>query len=385
SFLMNWSVFKSAASTVTWTLRESCLQWSMCVWPLCVCVCVCVCVRVCACVVRGAALCQCVTSGCVFARTEASERCRLKGDVLLRRDVVFTWPYRYLRRFGRDKSTFSFERGECESGEGSFEFDTKQGNFLFQAVEAAIQPAEDLPPPQADLRGGLASPDIPQAADGVYSMVTEHHKDKESSTPSQQQTTTTTAPLDKALTGVKSLTWTPAASPPPRKNQVKMISSCPLPHANPLQPMERRERNKPGSPLHPSSDHPPEPEYSLPFDTINKNIDGCESSGDPLYDSISTSEESETSSPRPEGCAATAGASGGQKSTGPPSVYDDPEEMRGDAWRIMGTAADPKGHEYPYNPRVGRLRRAKRPREAIHVTNEEEEEDNEDNGSPRRC
>lgn len=48
-------------------------------------------------------------------RTEASDRCRLKGDGILRADkdalhlmdksgdVVLTWPYRFLRRFGRDK------------------------------------------------------------------------------------------------------------------------------------------------------------------------------------------------------------------------------------------------------------------------------------------
>lgn len=48
-------------------------------------------------------------------RTEASDRCRLKGDGVLRAgmdalhlldkggDIVYTWPYRYLRRFGRDK------------------------------------------------------------------------------------------------------------------------------------------------------------------------------------------------------------------------------------------------------------------------------------------
>lgn len=50
-------------------------------------------------------------------RTEASDRCRLKGDGVLRAgsdalqlidkagDVLYTWPYRYLRRFGRDKVT----------------------------------------------------------------------------------------------------------------------------------------------------------------------------------------------------------------------------------------------------------------------------------------
>lgn len=48
--------------------------------------------------------------------TESSERCRLRGRFVLRageealelrdvqsRDVLYSWPYRFLRRFGRDK------------------------------------------------------------------------------------------------------------------------------------------------------------------------------------------------------------------------------------------------------------------------------------------
>lgn len=53
-------------------------------------------------------------------RTEASDRCRLTGDSVLRAEsdalqlldktgeVVFMWPYKYLRRFGRDKVTRTF-------------------------------------------------------------------------------------------------------------------------------------------------------------------------------------------------------------------------------------------------------------------------------------
>ncbi|GAA6230637.1 docking protein 2-like [Lates japonicus] len=67
-----------------------------------------------------------------------------------------------------------------------------------------------------------------------------HHKDKESSTLSQQQQqqqrpqlSRLEPPVDKVLTGVKSLTLDTRGVPVPRKNQVKMISSCPLPHAEP--------------------------------------------------------------------------------------------------------------------------------------------------------
>ncbi|GLD71596.1 docking protein 2-like protein, partial [Lates japonicus] len=253
-------------------------------------------------------------------------------------------------------------------------------------------------------------------------------------------------PVDKVLTGVKSLTLDTRGVPVPRKNQVKMISSCPLPHAEPgpnpapgsgstpahnsrLSPKPssnpnademysqitlpgagergtKRERRERGGSLAPPCTPPqinPEPEYSLPFDTIAKNVMAdilnsqkarvSESGADPLYDSIDEmkirnvfSAQAAALGPmygkmehiydEPEGCAAAAG--GGQKPTAPTSVYDDPEEMRGDAWRIMGTAADPKGHEYPYNPRVDDYAVPKRPQRAFLATPSNEEEDEED-------
>uniref|UniRef100_A0A8C4VA81 Docking protein 2 n=1 Tax=Falco tinnunculus TaxID=100819 RepID=A0A8C4VA81_FALTI len=84
--------------------------------------------------------------------TESSERCRLWGRYILRAgedalelqnfqtlEILYSWPYRFLRRFGRDKVTFSFEAGRrCASGEGNFEFETRQGNEIFKAIESAI-------------------------------------------------------------------------------------------------------------------------------------------------------------------------------------------------------------------------------------------------------
>uniref|UniRef100_A0A8D2L8M4 Docking protein 1 n=1 Tax=Varanus komodoensis TaxID=61221 RepID=A0A8D2L8M4_VARKO len=86
-------------------------------------------------------------------KTEAAERCRLRGPYVLRASrsslalaephsssPLYTWPYRLLRRYGRDKVMFSFEAGRrCESGPGNFAFETKQGNEIFHVVQAAIQ------------------------------------------------------------------------------------------------------------------------------------------------------------------------------------------------------------------------------------------------------
>ncbi|XP_061586139.1 docking protein 2 [Cololabis saira] len=393
-------------------------------------------------------------------RTDASERCRLKGDGILRAnmdglhlmektgEVLFAWPYRYLRRFGRDKTTFSFEAGRrCDSGEGSFEFDTKQGNLLFQAVEGAISLQKTAPPQRQTSGGGPMSPDTPQnmnpgpalphsrmplpppqppphsqvpqafaaqAADFVYSTVSEApHREHESPTPSQQQQRPLLShlepPVDKMLTGVRSLNLDSRGLPVSRKNQVKMISSCPLPDPgfescpglaqNPSPTPNRRHSPKLGSNQNneqmysqitlsstgqsvkkktgsAAPSFTKEPEYSLPFDTIALNVMsdilqadqglGGEAGADPLYDSIDETKirnifrnESKTHEPAyrkadhiyddPEGCAAAVAPQRPDLAVG---VYDDPEEMKGDAWKIMGTTADPVGHEYPYNARV---------------------------------
>lgn len=86
-------------------------------------------------------------------RTEASERCGLAGsywlkaenDILILKEPktkrnVLVWPYKLLRRYGRDRVMFSFEAGRrCDSGPGNFTFETKQGNEIFMLVDQAIQ------------------------------------------------------------------------------------------------------------------------------------------------------------------------------------------------------------------------------------------------------
>ncbi|KAM9621791.1 docking protein 2 [Trichechus inunguis] len=94
--------------------------------------------------------------------TEASERCRLWGAYTLRAGesalelwgglepgtLLYDWPYRFLRRFGRDKVTFTFEAGRrCFSGEGNFEFETQQGNEIFLALEEAISAQKNAASP----------------------------------------------------------------------------------------------------------------------------------------------------------------------------------------------------------------------------------------------
>ncbi|XP_063313563.1 docking protein 1 [Pelobates fuscus] len=86
-------------------------------------------------------------------RTEAAERCSLRGSYILRAEVdclilidpntkqsLYSWPYKLLRRYGRDKVMFSFEAGRrCSSGPGNFTFETSQGHEIFQRVESSIR------------------------------------------------------------------------------------------------------------------------------------------------------------------------------------------------------------------------------------------------------
>ncbi|KAI5094629.1 docking protein 2 isoform X1 [Silurus meridionalis] len=375
----------------------------------------------------------------IIRRTDAAERCGLKGQYLLRTDfdslllkepktgeVYFSWPYRYLRRFGRDKTTFSFEAGRrCDSGEGNFEFDTKQGNFIFQYVESAINLqrasfSQQQPSGGIRDREPLPTPQPPKIApptedNTVYSMLNDTAvKDKpKQSSPLRIRLE---MPTDKHLTGVKSLNI--ETRPLPRKNQVKNFRSCPLantedqaysrvaaPHPD-KEISDRAEQDQEQHQTLRTCSSSPDSDYSLPFDSIAKNVmrdflsssllppapmvvepglsnesrERNEKSAEPLYDSIDESairsfppkpqrHSSKYSTvehiyDEPEGCATTPRP--------PTALYDDPEEVRNNAWKTMGAASDPSGHEFPYNAHVDDYAVPKPPRRA-RISEQEKE------------
>ncbi|CAL8332983.1 unnamed protein product [Arctogadus glacialis] len=188
-------------------------------------------------------------------RTKAAERCGLTGVCVLRTDaeslhlldpsshqLLFSWPYRFLRRFGRDKTSFSFEAGRrCDSGEGSFEFDTRQGNTLFQALDTAIKAHPEVLPqrpscdadnsPDISLHRALYNHQQPgQGGDCEYSRLDDFEEAREKGVHKKLTLSLShlEPPADKILTGVKSLTLETREIPIPRKIPVKPIQSCPL-------------------------------------------------------------------------------------------------------------------------------------------------------------
>ncbi|XP_042307761.1 docking protein 3 isoform X1 [Sceloporus undulatus] len=103
--------------------------------------------------------------------TEASARCHLKGNYLIvplreqlvLKDVqsgkaIYTWPYAFLRRFGQEKTIFSFEAGRrCSSGEGLFTFSTVRAAEICTTISAAIDRQKAILLMDGDKKAGLSA------------------------------------------------------------------------------------------------------------------------------------------------------------------------------------------------------------------------------------
>ncbi|XP_061628054.1 docking protein 1-like isoform X2 [Phyllopteryx taeniolatus] len=89
----------------------------------------------------------------VVQRTDAAIRCGLQGaywlqvgqKTLLLKDtqkvnIVGQWPYELLRRYGKDKLTLTIEAGRrCNSGPGTFTFETEQSEKIFNLIQSTIK------------------------------------------------------------------------------------------------------------------------------------------------------------------------------------------------------------------------------------------------------
>ncbi|NXT27119.1 DOK2 protein, partial [Syrrhaptes paradoxus] len=301
--------------------------------------------------------------------TESSERCRLWGRCILRAgeealelqdfqtlETLYSWPYRFLRRFGRDKVTFSFEAGRrCASGEGNFEFETRQGNEIFQAIESAIslhrsRGGDDAPRPLGHAR-------MPSWAQG-------HEEPGSTKCPSLDPTREGKVPKSKPVmppgTGEP-----PGAFLPSRGADCPYAKPCkPLLRINPLAPEKGWRQDAPGK-------AGAECEYAVPFDTIAKTLVAHkfgslahhpEDVPDPFYDTIGEVRGRAGEQPPPRPTAAKPDHIYDEpEGLSVHTVYDEPEEVKGEAWRLQAAPEEPPGHEYPYNPQRDDYAVPKRP------------------------
>ncbi|MBN3293142.1 DOK2 protein, partial [Polypterus senegalus] len=347
----------------------------------------------------------------VIRKTDASERCNIRGAYLLvaeedslilkdlkSRENIFLWPYKFLRRFGRDKTTFSFEAGRrCTSGEGNFEFETKHGGLIFQAIESAIQvkksvvPEQKMSPPSLEGEVQVPPRSLPSIKEGFYSTINEWPSDNLNQALGRIQTEIS---AEQVVPGMRNLTLDPnlLTKKPQMKSNPNYSASSSRANVEAYSEISLFPQKMPASVKEKKVQKGPlvsanqESEYAVPFDNVMKNLMATSFSNfplpqqeqilteedtmfsfpiqpqmaDPLYDSIdervavSKMQRSRESLSKedhiydePEGCAFAAPTKGTT-----PGLYDNPEEVRGSAWKLKGTVADPTGHEFPYNPHV---------------------------------
>ncbi|KAM6132509.1 LOW QUALITY PROTEIN: docking protein 1 [Pterocles gutturalis] len=315
-------------------------------------------------------------------RTEAAERCKLHGAYLLKAErdslvlkdprtnqILYVWPYRLLRRYGRDKVMFSFEAGRrCDSGPGNFTFETKQGNEIFRLVEASIREQK------AQAEENRQSCDSLDADSPSMVLIRQALADSLSlELPAEG---------DDAAAPKAGLAPRPSAAAEERDAasllKTRTLPELPVPPAKPAVPS-----TPPRSPL-PKVPHAVLPAqdlcsvYSEPLDSVK----GLRPQPDPLYsDPIDSRaakvpggalDEVKLRPPAPlyAGMCEQVGAEGRSQAPAAPRrrehIYDEPEgrapralppaaciydEARplGEAWRTQGHG----GYEYPYSPGSG--------------------------------
>ncbi|KAH0622994.1 hypothetical protein JD844_030879 [Phrynosoma platyrhinos] len=245
------------------------------------------------------------------------------------------------------KVVFSFEAGRrCPSGEGSFEFVTPHGKEIIQLIEEAIN-ARWGPSPRASsgvatLPPGATNRNIPEGAMWDFKV----------SAPDKGQP----ASLTTATTTLLSLepNW---RGKPGKDSPISAAGSAPLPTLPRHLSDSFLRRDPQGGPA--VSEGPGKTavvagsESAEPLDAAHKPPANSSASW-PLRDKEQVPSPS-LSDGGIQGPGLAPACLGPEHIYDDPEllvheVYDEPQELKGEAWKLRATAEDPVGHEYPYNP-----------------------------------
>ncbi|XP_060106857.1 docking protein 2 isoform X2 [Heteronotia binoei] len=308
--------------------------------------------------------------------TQASECCQLWGRFLLRAkvdalelcsiqkgDVFYTWPYKFLRRFGHDKVMFMFEAGRrCASGEGSFEFLTKQGDEIIQVIEAAIN-AQRAAEMSDRCKGGSLNNSLKTS---LLVRATSEARSYEEGTSGKKVTSVTEGqPSHAATTKSLSLGSSCPGNPSNRGRLMKPIPSCPLPSTrfSYLELSHSLPRRDPqyGPGMLENAGKMKAPQVKGEHDLEHEeSLDSASNSLPSRGGNHPRQTAREAPTPlvacdRSDTLGFTLAGSGLEHVYDNPEtlahvVYDEPQEIKGEAWKLQATAEDPVGHEYPYNP-----------------------------------
>ncbi|KAJ1090665.1 hypothetical protein NDU88_003794 [Pleurodeles waltl] len=323
--------------------------------------------------------------------TEASDRCHLRGVYTLKAQkdaldlchretgkTLYSWPYKFLRRFGRDKVTFSFEAGRrCASGEGNFEFETRQGSEIFMAIETAIRvqkvKSQDDPnwggTSQMDHSHGGGNNDTYRCVGTTGLLMLDLKNDNQKSTSDKWElsgkVSNSISDRGSSLRPAKEVMPTSQNNQCSKTLQHAKKKGVQVPESTYSEPSDVFVcgESSGGGRIHKKTTHNQlESEYAVPFDTIAKSLVNSgfgtflqskpspewHDPPDPLYNSIEEVNAMKVKVPEhqsheehiydePEGRTSH-------------SVYDEPVEVKGEAWKLQATEPDLLGHEYPYNP-----------------------------------
>uniref|UniRef100_A0ACB8EZ29 Uncharacterized protein n=1 Tax=Sphaerodactylus townsendi TaxID=933632 RepID=A0ACB8EZ29_9SAUR len=256
---------------------------------------------------------------------------------------------------------FTFEAGRrCTSGEGSLEFLTQQGDEIIRVIETAINAQRAAGATDQCKEGSFHT----SARTSFLARASNETRSYEEGTLQEKVTAVEKGqPPHAASTKSLSLGAGSQGHPVNRGRLVKPVASCPLsniqyPHSELSHSLPRRDPQygpgmleRAGKMIVPQIKVEPNREDAESFDPAFKSL-GSRNGNRPQQ----AIREASTPLMRGDRNDALDKISAVLKYVHNDTeglvhhVYDEPQEIKGDAWKWQATPEDPVGHEYPYNP-----------------------------------